>query len=122
MKTNVQLNLLGKPLQICSFFPMTGFKRTGSCEFSTKDDGIHVVCAVMTNEFLQYTFSQGNDLITRRPGFWGLKEGDHWCVCRNRWLEAYRANPKFAPPIIPEATHISLLKYISMDELKPFLI
>lgn len=122
MKHKQQLNVLGKPLEVCSFFPMTGYKRTGSCEMSSGDDGRHVVCAVVTDEFLQYSYSQGNDLITRRPGFWGLNEGDHWCLCRDRWLQAYRKDPKFAPPIIPEATHQSLLKYISLEELKPFFI
>ena len=96
---------------------MTGFYRTGTCQTGPRDTRSHVVCAVMTEEFLTYTKAQGNDLSTPRPeyDFPGLKPGDGWCLCALRWKEAYDAG--VAPPVKLEATHEAALKYIEFAHL-----
>jgi uncharacterized protein len=111
-------NVLGTALQVCSLDPLTGFTRTGCCETGMDDSGSHTVCAQMTDEFLAYSVSQGNDLITPRPeyGFVGLSAGDRWCVCAARWLEASEAG--FAPPVILEACHARCLEIVSLADLK----
>ena len=75
-----QVNVLGEPLQTCCTDPLTGFYRTGCCEVGGDDVGVHAVCAVMTDEFLAFSKSVGNDLSTPMPqyGFAGLKAGDQW--------------------------------------------
>lgn len=111
-------NVLGKPLKTCCTSPMTGFYRTGKCETGGSDEGIHVVCAQMTSEFLAFSRSRGNDLSTPVPeyGFPGLKPGNRWCLCAARWKEAMRAG--IAPPVLLEATHISALEFVSLEELE----
>lgn len=111
-------NVLGTPLQLCSTDPMTGFTRSGCCETGVDDSGSHTVCAQMTDEFLAYSISRGNDLSTPRPeyGFVGLMAGDRWCVCAARWLEASDAG--FAPPVILEACHEKCLEVVSLADLK----
>ena len=98
-------NILGGRLHPCCTAPATGFFRDGYCRTDLQDIGSHTVCAVVTDDFLEYSRNQGNDLTTPRPefDFAGLKAGDRWCLCAARWYEAYRA--KVAPPILPEATH-----------------
>lgn len=110
-------NVFGEDLITCSTSPMTGFYRNGCCETGPEDTGTHTVCAVMTEEFLLFSKSRGNDLITPRPEylFLGLKPGDHWCLCALRWLEAYRAN--CAPPVYLEATNEMSLKLIPLEVL-----
>ena len=114
------LNILGKPLQLCS--GNTGFTREGFCYVPDGDFGNHSVCAVMTDEFLEYSRKQGNDLITPRPEFQfpGLKAGDKWCLCASRWLEAELAG--FAPKIIAEATNDACLSVIPKDKLLPYAV
>lgn len=111
-------NVLGQSLKTCCTSPMTGFFRTGKCEMGPGDDGIHVVCARMTAEFLAFSRSRGNDLATPVPefGFPGLKPGDCWCLCAARWKEAMQAG--VAPPVKLEATHISALEFVSLEELE----
>jgi uncharacterized protein (DUF2237 family) len=111
-------NVLGGNLETCCTAPMTGFYRDGSCHTGAGDVGAHVVCAQMTEEFLTFTKSRGNDLSTPVPAFRfpGLKPGDCWCLCAMRWKEALDAG--VAPPVILSATHASMLEYVSMDELK----
>ena len=101
------LNVLGEPLQACSFDPLTGFYRDGCCHTGPDDVGTHVVCARVTAEFLAFSQAVGNDLSTPRPEwrFAGLKPGDRWCLCVRRWKEALTAG--MAPPVILEATHAS---------------
>jgi uncharacterized protein (DUF2237 family) len=84
-------NVQGGDLEACSLDPKTGFFRDGCCHTSKEDTGMHTVCSVMTEDFLVYGKSMGNDLITARPefDFPGLKAGDRWCVCASRWLELY---------------------------------
>lgn len=113
-----QRNVLGGPLESCGENPMTGFFRTGCCETNEDDVGSHTVCVVLTIEFLAFSVSHGNDLVTPRPewGFPGLKPGDRWCVCAARWKEAYEAN--IAPPVILGACNEAALEYVTLDELK----
>ena len=115
MIKEITKNILGTGLQSCCMDPVTGFFRDGYCNTSQMDQGTHVVCAVMTDEFLEFTKSRGNDLSTPRPDyqFPGLKAGDHWCLCVLRWKEAHEAG--VAPPIKPEATHEKTLEFI--DEI-----
>ncbi len=111
-------NVLGDDLIACGMDPITGFYRNGSCETGPEDAGVHTVCAVMTDEFLEFSKSRGNDLSTPRPefGFTGLKTGDSWCLCASRWAEAKEAT--MAPPVILEATHARTLEWSSLDELR----
>ena len=101
----------------CSYAPLTGFFRDGCCKTGPEDLGTHVVCAKVTAEFLAFSAEQGNDLSTPRPEyrFAGLKPGDRWCLCANRWLEALNAG--VAPPVVLAATHQKVLKLISLTEL-----
>ena len=117
-----QLNIFNEPLELCSNEPKTGFFRTGCCETDAQDIGTHTVCAIMDKEFLQFRLHQGNDLITPVADFDfpGLKPGDRWCLCANRWLEAFEAG--FAPQIIARATNIKTLDIISLDKIKLFAI
>ena len=111
-------NVLGGPLQSCCMDPVTGFYRNGRCDTGAGDHGVHVVCAVMTDKFLRFSKSRGNDLSTPVPqwGFPGLKDGDRWCLCASRWKEALDAG--MAPKVILEATHISMLEFATIEELR----
>ncbi|HFB2048639.1 MAG: DUF2237 domain-containing protein [Hyphomicrobiaceae bacterium] len=113
-------NILGTCLQCCCKDPLTGFIRDGYCRVNDYDHGSHIICAIMTAEFLVYTKSKGNDLSTPYPEyrFPGLKPGDKWCLCAMRWKEAYNAG--VAPKIIPEATHEKALEIIDLNILKKF--
>lgn len=113
-------NVLGTELQECSMNPVTGFFRDGCCKTSKEDTGMHTVCAVMTDDFLVYSRSMGNDLKTPRPEFQfpGLRAGDRWCLCLGRWVEALDAG--MAPPIVLEATHASACELIDRDVLEEF--
>lgn len=116
------LNVLGGPLRDCSHDPVTGFWRDGCCNTGPEDRGVHTVCAVMTEEFLAFSKSVGNDLSTPMPdfGFEGLKAGDRWCLCAARWAQALAAG--FAPKLVLEATHIATLNFASLDDLKSHAI
>lgn len=113
-----QLNVLGTTLELASKDPITGFYRTGYCQTDTNDRGLHVVAAVVTDEFLHFSLSQGNDLISPYPasGFPGLKAGNVWCLCVLRWKEAFAAG--VAPPVVLEATNIKALDYVTLEQLK----
>jgi hypothetical protein len=111
-------NVLGSPLETCCTEPMTGFYRTGCCETGPEDQGVHVVCAQVTEAFLSYTKAQGNDLSTPMPMFEfpGLKPGDRWCLCAARWKESLEDG--VAPPVVLAATHAAALKFVSLEDLK----
>jgi uncharacterized protein (DUF2237 family) len=111
-------NVLGLPLAPCSREPLTGFFRDGCCRTGPDDAGVHTVCALMTADFLKFTVAAGNDLVTPRPewGFPGLVEGDSWCLCASRWLEAAQAGR--APPVVLEATHEKSLAIVPLELLK----
>lgn len=110
-------NVLGGDLEICSGRPKTGFYRDGRCHTGPGDIGVHVVCAQVTAEFLEFSKRTGNDLSTPVPAFDfpGLKPGDRWCVCVTRWKEALDAG--VAPPVVLEATHLSALEFVTLDDL-----
>ena len=122
MNNQDQLNIFHESLEECSCDPMTGFFRTGCCETNDNDLGTHTVCALMDKEFLQFSYNQGNDLITPMPeyDFPGLKPGDKWCLCANRWLEAFEAG--VAPRILAKATNLKTLEIISMDMIRKFAL
>jgi len=111
-------NVLGRELQVCCTFPRTGFFRDGLCRTGPGDHGVHVVCAEMTADFLAFSLEQGNDLITPVPeiGFPGLQPGDRWCLCVSRWKQA--ADAGCAPPVALEATHMSALEFVDLQELQ----
>jgi len=117
-----QKNVLGEPLETCSDRPLTGFTRNGSCETGPQDDGVHTVCTRVTQAFLEFSWSRGNDLITPVPelGFPGLKPGDQWCICAARWKEALAAG--CAPRVCLRATHVRTLEIVTLADLKAHAI
>ena len=111
-------NVLGGVLETCSDSPKTGFYRTGCCETGQDDLGLHIICAVMTEEFLIFSKDAGNDLSTPMPqyGFPGLKPGDSWCLCAQRWQQAFEAG--VAPSVRLEACHIAALEWVNLSDLR----
>jgi len=111
-------NVLGETLKPCSTDPLTGFFRDGCCNTGPDDRGRHTVCVVMTAEFLEFSRQRGNDLSTPRPdlGFAGLKPGDRWCLCADRWAEADAFDA--APHVLLECTHINTLETIPFAILR----
>lgn len=111
-------SVLNEPLVVCSTRPVTGWYRNGMCQTGRSDFGLHCVCCVMTSEFLAYSKSQGNDLVTPLPvyDFPGLLPGDRWCVCVTRWKAAYEAG--VAPPVVLESTHIAALEFVDIEVLE----
>ena len=115
-------NVFGGKLETCCTTPMTGFYRDGCCRTGPEDLGLHVICAEMTEEFLEFSKSRGNDLTTPKPEFEfpGLKPGDRWCLCALRWKEAL--GDGIAPPVVLASTHESALKVLSIEDLKKYAI
>lgn len=118
MSDRRKINVLGGPLKTCSSDPMTGFFRDGTCFCGPSDPGLHAVCAVMTEEFLEYSQQVGNDLSTPRPEyhFPGLKPGDKWCLCAGRWEQARQAGR--APKVDLAATSYEALAVCDLNDLK----
>jgi uncharacterized protein (DUF2237 family) len=118
MTENSPFNVLGTPLQACSFDPLTGYFRDGCCNTAEHDTGSHVICARVTEDFLKFSMMAGNDLSTPRPEyrFKGLKAGDRWCLCALRWREALLAG--VAPPVVLECTHQRALSYVTLEQLQ----
>lgn len=116
------LNVFYERLESCGTDPVTGFYRDGCCNTSNQDGGSHTVCAVLTEDFLEFSRQQGNDLVTPRPefGFPGLKPGDRWCLCANRWEEAEQHG--VAPRIYLRATHQRALERVPLETLKPYAL
>ena len=116
------LNVFGKPLLTCSLNPRTGFYRDGCCATGPQDVGTHTVCAQVTQEFLEYSRSRGNDLMTPRPewDFPGLNDGDFWCLCASRWREALAAG--VAPKLRLESCHQKTLEYVPMEVLLKYAV
>lgn len=112
------INVLGEPLEDCGTDPVTGFFRDGCCNTGPEDFGSHTVCAVVTDDFLAFSRSRGNDLGTPRPefGFPGLRPGDGWCLCAARWREALEAG--CAPRVRLKATHRAALDICDLADLK----
>ena len=117
-----QRNVLGSELVPCSMDPLTGYYRTGCCENRGDDPGMHVVCCQVTADFLEFSVSRGNDLVTPMPeyGFPGLRPGDQWCMCAARWAEALEAGA--ACPVVLESTHMSALEYVNLNDLKTYAV
>ena len=111
-------NVLGKPLQACSKFPMTGFYRDGCCNTGPEDFGSHTVCTRVTADFLEFSSAMGNDLTTPHAefGFPGLRPGDQWCLCAARWQEALDAG--VPPLVVLQATHAACLRIVKLADLK----
>jgi len=116
----VQLNVLGGHLDACCMQPKTGFYRDGYCNTGIDDHGVHTVCVEVNESFLTYSKKVGNDLSTPFPvyNFPGLKPGDRWCLCAERWLQAYKDNT--APPVILSATNAKTLEFIPLEVLMAF--
>ena len=117
-----QFNVFDEPLHECCSDPLTGFFRDGFCNTNEHDHGLHIVCCLIDNNFLDFSLSMGNDLSTPRQefNFPGLKEGDSWCLCALRWQEAYENN--CAPKIFLKRTNKKVTKLIDMSILKQFAI
>jgi len=115
-------NVLGTELEDCSRDPMTGFFRDGCCNTGPEDVGLHTLCAEMTDEFLAFSKSRGNDLSTPNPmfQFQGLKAGDRWCLCVLRWKEAFEAG--MAPRVNLQATHMSVLEFVDLEHLQEYAV
>jgi uncharacterized protein (DUF2237 family) len=115
-----QMNLFKERLAVCGKSPITGYFRDGYCKTDSSDHGTHTVCAEVTKEFLQFSKSRGNDLMTPNPmyRFPGLKPGDSWCLCALRWKEAFLAGK--APSVKLEATNLKTLEYLDMQDLMRF--
>ncbi len=113
-------NVLGGELKCCCMKPLTGFYRDGFCKTGADDRGSHTICVRVTDEFLIFSKSRGNDLSTPRPEFQfpGLKDGDKWCLVAVRWQEALEAGA--APDVILEATHEAALQYVSLEDLRKY--
>ena len=116
-----ELNVIGTKLQPCCLVLATGYFRDGYCTTMQEDTGTHVVCAVVTKDFLSFTKSKGNDLSTPKPryNFPGLVIGSKWCLCVSRWIEAQQAG--CAPYVILEGTHCSALNYVDLELLKEYI-
>lgn len=117
-----QYNVFGEPLEPCSIDPVTGFFRTGNCDTGPEDVGRHTVCAIMTAGFLTFSKEQGNDLSTPVPqyGFRGLKPGDRWCLCADRWVEALKAGQ--APWVVLKATNQAVLETVPLPVLMQYSV
>lgn len=122
MQAFTSRNVHGDPLDECGRDPLTGFFRDGCCNTGHADQGIHTVCARVSEAFLAYSKEQGNDLTRGNPamGFPGLRPGDRWCLCAGRWLEAHRAG--VAPGVFLRATHEETLAIIPLAVLEPYAL
>lgn len=113
-------NVRGENLSPCSLDPLTGYHRDGYCQCGPEDAGQHIICVLVSDAFLQYSKAQGNDLSTPFPqyGFPGLKDGDRWCLCLDRWIQALKAG--VAPPVILAATHENVLQKVPLEILQKY--
>ncbi len=122
MEMDESVNVFGEPLETCGQDPVTGFFRDGCCNTSDQDAGSHTVCVELTREFLEFSRSRGNDLMTPQPvyGFPGLQAGQRWCLCAARWLEAQRADS--APRVYLRRTHRRALEIVPMEVLRQYAL
>ena len=117
-----QKNVFGEEIETCCESPITGFFRDGFCHTDDTDEGVHTICVSMTEDFLEFSKSKGNDLSTPRPefNFPGLKEGEGWCLCAERWVEAYEVS--MAPKLYIKRTNLRTLDIVPLEILKKFAI
>lgn len=126
MATSIEMydsvNVFGDPLIECSASPVTGFFRDGCCNTNGQDLGSHTVCVEITEAFLEFSRSKGNDLSTpvEEFGFPGLHPGDRWCLCAARWLEAQQAD--MAPRVYLQRTHKNALEIVPMALLRQYAV
>lgn len=120
-------NVLGTSLKPCCTNVRetgvgTGFFRNGYCSTGEQDVGRHTVCVEVTDDFLEFSKSVGNDLSTPAPQYMfpGLKGGDIWCLCAQRWAQAYNAGK--APKLYLQATHEKTLDYVPFHILREYAI
>ena len=111
-------NVLGGPLEECGTDPVTGFFRDGCCRPDPRGMGSHLVCAVVTAEFLEHQQQIGNDLSTPMPqyGFPGLTPGDRWCVTVHNWRRAYEDGA--ASFVVLAATSERALDVVPLEALR----
>ena len=119
---NPSINVFGEALGVCGEDPVTGYFRDGCCNTSGRDRGSHTVCVELTDEFLTFSKSRGNDLITPRPefDFPGLIAGQRWCLCASRWLDSQEHG--HAPRVILQSTHKRALEIIPLEILKRYAL
>ena len=122
MDIYLSINVYGKELETCCDNPKTGFFRNGSCDTCSEDRGLHTVCILATEEFLDFSKSVGNDLSTPHPefNFPGVKPGNRWCLCAQRWQEAYEQGK--TPPVFLESTHEETLKIVDFNILQGYAV
>jgi uncharacterized protein (DUF2237 family) len=122
MDIYLSMNVYGKELETCCDNPKTGFFRNGMCDTCKEDLGVHTVCILATEEFLVFSKGAGNDLSTPRPefNFPGVKPGNRWCLCAQRWMEAYDQGK--APPVFLESTHEATLKLVDFNILQQYAV
>ncbi|WP_426415379.1 DUF2237 family protein [Aestuariirhabdus sp. LZHN29] len=120
MQMDDSLNVYGEALLPCSERPKTGFFRDGCCNTCAEDVGSHTVCIEVSDAFLAFSKARGNDLSTPIPefGFPGLKQGDRWCLCAARWLEAQQADS--APRVHLTRTHQKALEIVPGELLRRY--
>ena len=120
MIKNIELNVLGSVLESCCEYPATGYFRDGFCRTIQEDSGTHILCAIVTQDFLEHTKRRGNDLTTPIPhwDFPGLIAGSKWCLCISRWLEAEKAGK--APWVVLEETQKKALEYTNLLLLRKY--
>lgn len=118
MSQSTSLNVYGEPLQPCCYEPMTGWYRDGYCHTDPSDHSVHTVCVVVTEGFLTFSRSVGNDLSTPNPHFPGLKPGDKWCLCADRWVQAYQSG--YAPLVFLDACHENTLNHVTLEDLEKY--
>ena len=122
MKKKESINVFGEKLDVCCNNPKTGFFRNGSCDTCNEDVGVHTVCILVTDVFLNFSKKVGNDLSSPNLefDFPGLKAGDRWCLCALRWKEAL--DNEVAPPVFLESTHIKTLEVVEFHLLQQYAV
>ena len=102
--------------------PPTGYFRDGYCRTGSEDPGNHSVGATVTQSFLDFTSSKGNNLKDA-----GVKDGMKWCLCAHRWQEAYSAfqNGSLEKDAVPKvhlhASDKAALDVVTYKDLKSFM-
>ncbi|RAL68191.1 hypothetical protein DID88_008898 [Monilinia fructigena] len=117
-KAHKSLNVMKKPLG--QFGKGTGFYRNGKCDVGPEDTGNHSIAATLTDNFLDFSASRGNNL----RGI-GLTGGNKWCLCASRWKEAMEAarnssEKDLVPKVHLHATHERALDSVSLEDLKKY--
>nr|WP_232771542.1 DUF2237 domain-containing protein [Colwellia sp. 12G3] len=122
MEMDESINVFGEALVGCGGDPITGFFRDNKCNTSELDVGSHTICIEASQQFLEFSRFKGNDLSTPIPefNFAGIKPGDTWCLCAERWLEAYQSDR--APRVHLRKTHIKALEIVPIEILKKFAL